>query len=86
MVMGLLLAGQHVAGAVYGGALRCVLFLRSDIYDALVYTETDKFHSDETRNDWTTSELCEVGLARAGLLVSRPDQRPAVDGGIPAAR
>ena len=72
MVMGLLLAGQHVAGAVYGGALRCVLFLRSDIYDALEYTETDKFHSDETRIDWTTSELCEVGLARARASLS-PD-------------
>lgn len=65
MVMGLLLAGQHVAGAVYGGALRCALFLRSDIYDVLDYTETDKFHSDEIRIDWTVSELCEVGLARA---------------------
>jgi hypothetical protein len=72
MVMGLLLAGQHAAGAVYGGALRCVLFLRSDIYDALEYTETDKFHSDEIRIDWTARELCEVGLARARASLS-PD-------------
>ena len=87
MVMGLLLAGQYVAGSVYGGALRCALFLRSDIYHVLEYTETDKFHSDEIRIDWTASDLSEVGLARAaGLLVCPPDQRPAVDGGIPAAR
>lgn len=65
MVMGLLLAGQHIAGSVYGGALRCALFLRSDIYDSLEYTETDKFHSDEIRIDWTDDELSEVGLARA---------------------
>ena len=70
MVMGLLLAGRHVAGSVYGGALRCVLFLRSDIYDALEYTETDKFHSDEIRIDWTASELGEVGLARARASLS----------------
>jgi ABC-type hemin transport system ATPase subunit len=72
MVMGLLLAGHHVAGTIYGGALRCALFLRSDIYDALEYTETDKFHSDEIRIDWTSSELSEVGLARARASLS-PD-------------
>lgn len=70
MVMGLLLAGQHVAGSVYGGALRCALFLRSDIYDVLEYTETDKFHSDEIRIDWTASQLSEVGLARARASLS----------------
>jgi hypothetical protein len=65
MVNGLLIAGQHVSGRLYGGALRCILFLRSDIYDSLDFGEGDKFHSDEMRIDWTARELCEVALARA---------------------
>ncbi|MFC9243305.1 P-loop ATPase, Sll1717 family [Streptomyces sp. NPDC057136] len=64
MVIGLLLAAQHTAGA-YGGALRCLLFLRSDIYDSLQFGEGDKFHGDEMRIDWTRSALREMALARA---------------------
>src|SRR5262249_50590590 len=65
MVRGLLLAGQQVAGTTYGSALRCVLFLRSDIYDSLVFSEGDKFRGDEMRIDWAPDELCEVALTRA---------------------
>ncbi|WP_405614255.1 P-loop ATPase, Sll1717 family [Streptomyces sp. NBC_01508] len=64
MVIGLLLAAQHTAGA-YGGALRCLLFLRSDIYDSLQFAEGDKFHGDEMRIDWTRSALREMAVARA---------------------
>jgi hypothetical protein len=72
MVRGLLLAGQHVAGPAYGGALRCVLFLRSDIYDSLVFGEGDKFHGDEMRIDWTPEELGEVAPARARASLKIP--------------
>jgi hypothetical protein len=72
MVRGLLLAGQHVAGPTYGGALRCVLFIRSDIYDSLVFGEGDKFHGDEMRIDWTPEELGEVALARARASLEMP--------------
>lgn len=72
MVRALLLAGHHVAGTIYGGALRCVLFLRSDIYDSLVFGEGDKFHGDEMRIDWTPDELCEVALARARASLNIP--------------
>jgi energy-coupling factor transporter ATP-binding protein EcfA2 len=65
MVKGLLLAGHHVAGTTYGGALRCVLFLRSDIYDALDFGEGDKFHGDEMRISWTAPQLGEMALLRA---------------------
>jgi hypothetical protein len=72
MVRGLLLAGQHVAGTTYGGALRCVLFLRSDIYDSLIFSEGDKFRGDEMRIDWTADELCEVALTRARASLEMP--------------
>jgi hypothetical protein len=72
MVRGLLLAGQEVAGTTYGGALRCVLFLRSDIYDSLAFSEGDKFRGDEMRIDWTADELCEVALTRARASLEMP--------------
>lgn len=72
LVRGLLLAGQQVAGTTYGGALRCVLFLRSDIYDSLVFSEGDKFRGDELRIDWTAEELCEVALTRARASLEMP--------------
>jgi hypothetical protein len=64
MVIGLLLAARHVAG-LYGGALNCLLFLRSDIYDSLSFGEGDKFRSDELRITWTQKELEELALLRA---------------------
>jgi hypothetical protein len=72
MVRGLLLAGQHVAGTTYSAALRCVLFLRSDIYDSLVFSEGDKFRGDEMRIDWSADELCEVALTRARVSLEKP--------------
>lgn len=68
MVIGLLLAAKHLAGT-YGRALRCLLFLRSDIYDTLNFGEGDKFHSDEMRIGWTGSGLREIALARAQASV-----------------
>lgn len=64
MVIGLLLAAKHVSGA-YGKALRCLLFLRSDIYDTLNFSEGDKFHSEELRIQWTAGGLRDLALARA---------------------
>lgn len=66
MVIGLLLAARHVAG-LYGGSLRCLLFLRSDIYDSLTFGEGDKFRSDELRITWTENELEKLILRRAGV-------------------
>jgi hypothetical protein len=68
LVIGLLLASKHVALA-YHGAIRCVLFVRSDIYDALRFDDADKFHSDEMRIDWTADRLQDIALllARASL-------------------
>jgi hypothetical protein len=64
MVIGLLLAAKHAAGS-YGKALRCLLFLRSDIYDSLNFGEGDKFHSDELRIHWTGAGLKDLALTRA---------------------
>jgi hypothetical protein len=68
LVIGLLLATWYV-GSHYGGALRCVVFLRSDIYDSLTFTEGDKFHSDELRIDWSESDLEDLVLRRARASV-----------------
>jgi len=64
LIIGLLLAARHVASQ-YGSALRCVLFLRSDIYDSLTFGEGDKFRSDELRIDWTESDLEDLVVRRA---------------------
>jgi len=64
MVIGLLLASKHVAG-VFGRAVRCVLFIRSDIYDALRFSDGDKFHGDERRIDWSVQALRQIALNRA---------------------
>ncbi|AZM56335.1 hypothetical protein DMA15_30190 [Streptomyces sp. WAC 01529] len=70
MVMGLLLAGKHVSGA-YGRAVRCVLFLRADIYDVLEFTEGDKYRGDEVRIEWTPEHLRELALTRASVSLGR---------------
>ncbi|MEU5596340.1 hypothetical protein [Streptomyces sp. NPDC020298] len=64
LVAGLLLAAKHATGH-YGSAVRTALFLRSDIYDTLNFSEGDKFHSDEIRISWSRRGLEDVALARA---------------------
>ncbi|MCT9080317.1 P-loop ATPase, Sll1717 family [Streptomyces fulvoviolaceus] len=68
LVIGLLLATWYI-GSHYGGAVRCTVFLRSDIYDSLTFTEGDKFRSDELRIDWTESDLEDLALRRARASV-----------------
>jgi hypothetical protein len=70
MVIGLLLASKHVAG-VFGRAVRCVLFVRSDIYDALRFSDGDKFHGDERRIDWSVQALRQIALNRATASLGR---------------
>lgn len=64
MIIGLLLAARHFT-ARYSGLARCVLFLRSDIYDALHFGEGDKFHSAELRIEWDQKRLAELAFVRA---------------------
>nr|WP_217809777.1 hypothetical protein [Micromonospora sp. NBS 11-29] len=71
MVVGLLLASKHVRSR-FGGAVRCVLFLRSDIYDSLQFAESDKFRVEEERIDWSPELLGEVLLRRASAALGRP--------------
>lgn len=85
LVIGLLLASKHVTQA-YPGAVRCVVFVRSDIYDALRFDDADKFHSDELRLDWTQEKLGEVALLRAQTSLGRPLTRNELWGDIFTAR
>jgi hypothetical protein len=64
MVIGLLLAAKYLHGTL-SGIVRCVLFLRADIYDVLHFADGDKFHGDEFRIDWSDARLCELALTRA---------------------
>jgi len=71
LVTGLLLGAKRVA-AVYRNAVRCVLFIRADIYDTLNFADGDKFRSDEVRITWTPDALVELAQARASLSLRRP--------------
>lgn len=76
MVIGLLLAAKHVT-AYYRGAVRCLIFLRSDIYDSLSFPDGDKFRGDELRLGWSGDSLMELALTRARASVNAeltPDQ------------
>jgi hypothetical protein len=68
MVIGLLLAAKHISGT-YGHAVRCLLFLRSDIYDTLTFGEGDKFRGDELRIEWNSETLRQLAMARARASV-----------------
>ncbi|MGP3966458.1 P-loop ATPase, Sll1717 family [Streptomyces sp. 6N223] len=70
LVTGLLLAAKHVTSE-YGRAARCVLFLRSDIYDSLNFSDGDKFHSDELRIAWDKRALRDLAVARASASLRR---------------
>lgn len=71
MVVGLLLASKAVTEK-FGAAVRCVLFVRADIYDALDFSESDWFHSDEIRISWTVEDLKTLAVARASASLARP--------------
>ncbi|MFF1920199.1 P-loop ATPase, Sll1717 family [Streptomyces sp. NPDC058221] len=71
LVTGLLLGTKHVLAA-YGHAVRCVLFVRADIYDALNFADGDKFRSDEVRITWSPAALRALARARASLSLERP--------------
>ncbi|MFE7467240.1 P-loop ATPase, Sll1717 family [Streptomyces sp. NPDC057499] len=70
LVTGLLMAAKHAA-RMYGSAVRCVLFIRSDIYDTLNFSDKDKFRSDEMHIAWTPEALHDVALARARISLGR---------------
>ncbi|ADD45562.1 P-loop ATPase, Sll1717 family [Stackebrandtia nassauensis] len=75
MIIGLLLAAKHVT-AFYGGALRCLIFLRADIYDSLSFPDGDKFRGDELRLGWSNDSLTSLALSRARASVAA-DLTPA---------
>ena len=63
MIIGLLLAAKQLPQRFEG--VRCVVFLRSDIYDLLEFGERDKLHGEEMRIDWNRSALRELLRTRA---------------------
>ncbi|GHJ37298.1 hypothetical protein Sm713_29070 [Streptomyces sp. TS71-3] len=68
MIIGLLLAAKHIT-ARYRGAMHCLVFLRSDIYDSLSFPDGDKFRGDELRLGWSDDSLMELALTRARASV-----------------
>ena len=69
LVSGLLMAAKHVTATFPG--VRCVVFLRTDIYEVLQLPERDKFRGEEMHLDWTPARLAEMALARASASVGR---------------
>jgi energy-coupling factor transporter ATP-binding protein EcfA2 len=62
-VIGLLQATKHAA-AIYPD-LRCVTFLRTDMYELLEFQDRDKFRGEEIHIDWNKDLLLDLLLARA---------------------
>lgn len=69
-VIGLLLAGKRL-NSIFPGIARCVLFLRSDIYDMLQFSDGDKFHGDEMRIEWSPERLSELAVSRAAASLGQ---------------
>lgn len=70
MVIGLLSAAKHIS-AVFPN-VRCVVCVRSDIYDSLQFAERDKFRGDEMRIDWSPHTLVDMLVARAAASLGAP--------------
>ena len=75
LVTGLLLAAKQVTGQ-YGGAVRCTVFIRADIYDTLNFGDADKFRSDELRIAWNRKELADLALTRAAAALGTVELAP----------
>ncbi|MYR36842.1 hypothetical protein GTX14_08305 [Streptomyces sp. SID4944] len=71
LVTGLLLAAKYATGS-YQRAVRCVLFVRADIYDSLNFADGDKFRSDEVHIQWTPAALKDLALTRARISLDSP--------------
>ncbi|GIG93376.1 P-loop ATPase, Sll1717 family [Plantactinospora endophytica] len=71
MIIGLLTAAKHLAGRFRG--VRCVVCIRSDIYDALQFFDRDKFRGDEMRIEWTPEALVNMLVARAEASLGSGD-------------
>jgi energy-coupling factor transporter ATP-binding protein EcfA2 len=69
LVSGLLLASKHVARTFSG--IKCVVFVRTDIYESLRLPERDKFRGDEMHLDWTPARLADMALARARASIAQ---------------
>ncbi|MFG2043701.1 P-loop ATPase, Sll1717 family [Dactylosporangium sp. NPDC048998] len=67
MVVGLLTASKHVSSRFRN--VRCVVCIRSDIYDALQFPERDKFRGDEMRIEWSAAALADMLMVRAEAAV-----------------
>lgn len=71
MVIGLLTASKHISSRFPN--VRCVVCIRSDIYDALQFPERDKFRGDEMRIEWSAAALVDMLVARAEASVGLVD-------------
>ncbi len=75
VVIGLLLAAKQVPQRFPG--VRCCVFLRTDIYDQLQFTERDKLRGEEMRIDWSPWALHDllVQRIRASLAAGLPAEQ-----------
>ena len=72
MVIGLLLASKQVSQTF--SHVICTVFLRTDIYELLQFSDRDKFRGDEMHIDWKPEFLSDLVFARARASVDTEAQ------------
>jgi len=63
MVISLLIAAKRIP--ISFDFVRCLVFLRTDIYEKVRFQEGDKFRTDEFRIVWDANKLLDLALVRA---------------------
>jgi hypothetical protein len=77
LVVGLLRAAKELHEQI--SSVHVITFLRSDIFDALQFHDSDKFHSSEERIVWNKDDLKSLIALRARTSTSISGKRDATD-------
>ena len=77
LVVGLLRAGKEIHEQI--SSVHVITFLRSDIFDALQFHDSDKFHSSEERIVWNKDDLKSLIALRARTSTNISGKRDATD-------
>ena len=77
LVVGLLRAAKEIHEQI--SSVHVITFLRSDIFDALQFHDSDKFHSSEERIVWAKNDLQSLIALRARTSTQISGKRGATD-------
>lgn len=68
MIIGLIMAASHV-NANFRKIVRCIIFLRTDIYQSIEFHDKDKLHGSELEIKWDESSLRELISGRIAQTI-----------------